>query len=199
MAKRTVKRRPIKAEPSPWGHTKLQRARLKAQYQEVSLDDLTPWADNPRFNEDAVPKVAKLIKEHGFAGTIVATPDGTIWAGNTRYKALLQLRKEGWEQAETVWVHWRTFDTRKAAEEFALSDNKAGEFADWDHAKLAKMFKSRRKIEVAELEKVTGFSQLEIDGFVRPKKVYDEKDVDESMAEVKCPECGNHFIPKWGK
>ena len=160
MAKRKVKRRTVK---SPWGNTDKERKRLAAGYEEVPLKVLKPWKDNPRFNVDAVPRVAELIKEHGFAGVIVATPDGTIWAGNTRYKALLKLKKEGAKVARKVWVHWKSFPTLAAAEAFALSDNKSGEWADWDHAKLAKMFKTRRKADIAELEKATGFKKQEIE------------------------------------
>jgi len=129
---------------------------VRVGYEEVLLTVLTPWGDNPRFNADAVPMLADLIRKHGFAGVIVATPDGVIRAGHTRYAALKHL---GWEK---VWVHWKDFDSEEEAENFALADNKAGEWASWDHAKLAKLFRSRVMVEMKELEASTGFRQQEI-------------------------------------
>ena len=147
---------------------------------------LKPWADNPRFNADSVPKVAELILEHGFAGTLVATPDGIIRAGHTRHAALDYLRKERkklrkllrygsltqdqkerWKKLRRqdftkVWVNWKNFGSVEQAERYALSDNKANEWSDWDHTKLAKMFVKRRKAELNVLEKQTGFKAREI-------------------------------------
>lgn len=140
-----------------WGRTELERERLKTEFEEVSLDELQPWEDNPRFNQKAVKPLAQLIEKHGFAGVIVATPDGTIWSGNTRYLALREL---GWDK---VWVHWRNFDSETDAANFALADNKAGEWAEWDHAKLAEHFKKQTKVDMELLEKVTGFQKQEIE------------------------------------
>ena len=38
----------------------------------VAVDELTPWADNPRINAGAVEHVAESIKRFGFASPIIA-------------------------------------------------------------------------------------------------------------------------------
>lgn len=140
-----------------WGRNETERSRLESEYELVSLDELKPWKENPRINRDAIPVVAELIKKHGFAGVIIATPDGTIRAGHTRFEALKLLGRT------EVHVHWMNFPSEEAADDFALADNKSGEWADWDHAKLSKMFGERRQADLKELEKATGFKRQEIE------------------------------------
>ncbi len=61
----------------------------------MPINDLTPWADNPRDNAAAIPEVAKSIKRFGFASPIIARPiEGggyEIIAGHTRHQAALSL------------------------------------------------------------------------------------------------------------
>lgn len=157
--KRTLgtKKEEYKPLEGHWGKKSKEKERLLRRFEEVPLSELRLWDDNPRINEAAVPKLAALIEEHGFVGIIVATPDGVIRRGNARYKALKSLGRD------KVWVEWRNFDSIEAADEFALSDNKASEWADWDHAKLAKMFKRRVSVDMARLKRATGFRSQEID------------------------------------
>lgn len=56
-----------------------------------SIDDIRPYANNPRFNDNAVEYVAKSIKEFGFKVPIVIDKNGEIIAGHTRYKASIEL------------------------------------------------------------------------------------------------------------
>ena len=181
MKTKKTKRRPTPSK-GYWGRNAEERLRLRKKYEEVSLTELTPWKENPRFNEDAVPRVAALIKEHGWAGTIVATPDGVIRAGHTRYAAVMML---GWK---TVPVHWRNFPSKQAAEDYALADNKSGEWADWDSAKLRKLFANRSKVNPVALERSTGFQRQEIDWIQGPGE---GTDGEESPAEQPLA------FPKW--
>lgn len=162
LKKRTKAKRPLKTRKSTkkagfWGKTRTERERLDRRFEEVPLDQLTPWEDNPRINEHVVPRLCELIKEHGFAGVIIATPDGVIRAGNTRYLAVKEL---GWE---TIPVEWRNFESEEAAEQYALADNKSGEWAEWDNKKLAKLFKKRASVDLEKWERATGFSKTEIE------------------------------------
>ena len=65
------------------------------QIVEKELSWLKPYANNPRDNASAVEPVANSIKEFGFKVPIVATSDGEIINGHTRFKAskLLGLKK----------------------------------------------------------------------------------------------------------
>tara|TARA_R110000751_G_scaffold28003_3_gene73484 strand:- start:13618 stop:14202 length:585 start_codon:yes stop_codon:yes gene_type:complete len=97
------------------------------------VEDLTPWADNPRLNDEAVGKVRDSIKRFGFASPIVARrEDGMVIAGHTRLRAAIELG------LDTVPVRWMDLDPADARL-LALADNRAGEEAAWDHDQLAEI------------------------------------------------------------
>lgn len=100
-----------------------------------TLDRLHPYANNPRDNEAAVPKVAESIATFGFKVPIVARPDGEILAGHTRFKAALRLGLK-----EVLVLVADDLDDMKA-KAFRLADNKVAEAAGWDVAALAKELK----------------------------------------------------------
>lgn len=58
---------------------------------DLRLDLLNEYENNPRFNDEAVGKVAESIKEFGFKVPIIIDKSNTIIAGHTRYKAAKQL------------------------------------------------------------------------------------------------------------
>lgn len=96
----------------------------------VRLQDLQPYENNPRINDNAIDSVANSIKEFGFKVPIVITKDNVIVAGHTRYKASLQL---GLEEVPCIIAGDLTDEQIKA---FRLADNKVSELADWDFEKL---------------------------------------------------------------
>lgn len=51
------------------------------------LDEIRPYENNPRKNDQAVDAVAASIQEFGFRQPIVIDKNGVIIAGHTRYKA----------------------------------------------------------------------------------------------------------------
>ena len=102
------------------------------QIIEKELSWLKPYANNPRDNVNAVEPVAKSIKEFGFKVPIVATSDGEIINGHTRFKASKLL---GIEKVPVIIADDLTDEQIKA---FRLVDNKTGELADWDESLLVK-------------------------------------------------------------
>ena len=100
------------------------------QVIEKELSWLKPYANNPRDNESAVEPVAKSIKEFGFKVPIVATSDGEIINGHTRFKASKLL---GLEKVPVIIADDLTDEQIKA---FRLADNKVSEFSKWDEDKL---------------------------------------------------------------
>lgn len=96
------------------------------------LDDLKPYENNPRRNENAIDKVANSIKEFGFKVPIVIDRDGVIVAGHTRYQAS---RKLGMDTVPCIVADDLTDEQVKA---FRLVDNKTSEFAAWDFEALDK-------------------------------------------------------------
>ena len=129
--------------------------RLKLVYEPIGK--LEEWAKNPRINDEAAEKLCGLIETYGFINPIVASPDGIIRAGHTRIKSAKSL---GYKELPVLYV---PFESEKAAEMFALADNKSSEWADWDRDLLNEFFAKAPKAKIPELEKISGFSQIEIE------------------------------------
>lgn len=106
--------------------------------ENISLQDLNPYENNPRINNKAIKSVMNSIREFGFKVPIVITKDNVIVAGHTRYKASLEL---GLEKVPCIIADDLTDEQIKA---FRLADNKIGELADWDFEQL--------NIELSEIE-----------------------------------------------
>ena len=101
----------------------------------VNPQELTPWDKNPRNNDAAVLNVMSSIREYGFSSPIIARKEtGQIIAGHTRWKAAQELG------LELVPVRYLDISEKKAAA-LAVADNKIGEIATWDDAKLAEVLK----------------------------------------------------------
>ena len=96
----------------------------------INIDDLLEYENNPRLNDAAVDAVAASIKEFGFKVPIVATSDGEIINGHTRFKASKRL---GLEKVPVIIADDLTEEQIKA---FRLADNKVSEFSKWDEDKL---------------------------------------------------------------
>ena len=94
------------------------------------LDDLQPYENNPRNNDNAVDAVAKSISDFGFKVPIVIDADNVIVCGHTRYKAA---RKLGLDSVPCIIADDLTPEKIKA---FRLADNKVSELAQWDDALL---------------------------------------------------------------
>ena len=103
--------------------------KLKVQYWPI--DDVKPYPNNPRNNDDAVEYVANSIREFSFQQPIVVDTDGTIIAGHTRLKAAKLLGME------TVPVVVADNLTPAQVNAYRLADNKVAEAATWDMEDLA--------------------------------------------------------------
>lgn len=97
---------------------------------DIPLEQLKPYENNPRHNENAIDAVANSIKEFGFKVPIVVDKDGVIVAGHTRYEAAKRL---GMTTLPCIVADDLTPEQVKA---FRLADNKVGELAEWDLDKL---------------------------------------------------------------
>lgn len=96
------------------------------QIYDKPLGWLTPYENNPRNNDEAVEPVANSISEFGFKVPIVATSDGEIINGHTRWKAAKKLK------LKTVPVIIADDLTEEQVRAFRLADNKVAEIAQWD-------------------------------------------------------------------
>ena len=96
-----------------------------------NLDEVRPYENNPRKNDNAVKHVKKSIRKFGFKVPIVIDSDGVIVAGHTRYKASLEL---GLDAVPCIVADDLSPALIKA---YRLADNKTAEFAEWDDGLLS--------------------------------------------------------------
>ena len=96
------------------------------QIYDKRLDEIKPYENNPRHNDNAVDAVANSIREFGFKVPIVVDSDGVIVAGHTRYKAAKKLG------LKTVPCLVADDLSEEQINAFRLADNKVGELATWD-------------------------------------------------------------------
>lgn len=160
---------------------------LKIVYKQT--DELIPYVNNPRINDNAVDVVANSIKQFGFKNPIIIDKNDIVVAGHTRLKAALKL---GLGKVPTIMVDDLTDDQIKA---FRLADNKVAEAAEWDFDKL--------EIELDGLQNL-GFD-FDMADFGFPESndfsfdINDEDFLsDENLPEKKpktttCPYCGKEF------
>ena len=153
-----------------------------------SIDEIKPYENNPRDNDDAVDAVANSIKEFGWQQPIVVDNDGVIIAGHTRYKAAEKL---GLKHIPVVVADNLTPDQVKA---YRLADNKTAELADWDMDLLNDELDQIRNIDMSDF----GFDELDDDQIDTEPKVDDNEelsldDFGDDKFEVVCPKCGFRF------
>ena len=104
--------------------------RIEIKYMPV--DELLPYANNPRKNDKAVEFVANSIREFGFKVPIVIDENREVIAGHTRLKASKEL---GLTEVPVIVASDLDEERIKA---FRLADNKVGEMAEWDTELLEK-------------------------------------------------------------
>lgn len=153
-----------------------------------SIDEIKPYENNPRNNDDAVDAVANSIKRFGWQQPIVVDNDGVIVAGHTRYKAA---KKLGLKHVPVVVADNLTPDQVKA---YRLADNKTAELADWDMDLLNDELDQIRNIDMSDF----GFDELDDDQIDTEPKVDDNEelsldDFGDNKFEVVCPKCGFRF------
>lgn len=120
------------------------------------LHELTPYDKNPRVNDKAVEVVAHSILEYGFKNPIVVDKNGIIVNGHTRYLASIAL------ELEEVPVIVADDLTDAQIKAFRIMDNKSSEFAEWDYELLFDEIKDIKLDLDADIESLTGFSDLEL-------------------------------------
>ena len=148
----------------------------------VKIDDLKPYENNPRFNDDAVEYVKKSIKEFGFKVPMVIDKDNVIVAGHTRYKASLEL---GLKEVPCIIADDLTDEQIKA---FRLADNKVSEQASWNYDLLDLELDDIKELDMGDF----GFlkhENIDIDEF------FEENDIEkeEKKETIICPYCNKEI------
>ncbi len=143
------------------------------QIVNISLNDLKPYENNPRKNDQAVDKVAKSIEQFGFKVPLVIDKNNIIVAGHTRYKAS---KKLGLKEVPCIIADDLDSDQIKA---FRIADNRVAEEAEWDFDLLQE-----------ELESLIGVFDLNELGFETEELDFlgDDKEIIEDDFEIELPE-----------
>lgn len=98
--------------------------RIEIEY--LGIDDIVPYAWNPRDNREAIDSVANSISTFGFLIPVVVDAENTLVCGHTRVEAAKRLNMG---EVPAVRVTHLTEDQLVA---FRIIDNKLAELAKWD-------------------------------------------------------------------
>lgn len=139
------------------------------------LEELTPYENNPRNNDEAVQYVANSISNFGFKVPIVIDKDGVIVAGHTRYKASIQL---GLEEVPCIIADDLTEEQIKA---FRLADNKVSEQASWNYDLLDLELDDILNINMEDF----GFN-INLDNIEIERQDLSDKDFEKYEIIIKC-------------
>ena len=130
---------------------------LEIQYKKT--EELIPYANNPRLNDQAVDAVAASIEEFGFKVPIIIDAQNEIVAGHTRLKAA---KKLGLDVVPVVVADDLSEEQIRA---FRLVDNRTGELADWDEKRLA----DELELALTDFDmELFGFIPVDLDEGVNP-------------------------------
>lgn len=146
------------------------------------LTQIKEYGNNPRIIDEAVPLVAESIRQVGYITPIVIDEDGIILAGHTRLAAL---KENGVQECDVIVAVGLSEEQRK---KYRLLDNKTGELAKWDKAKL--------KEELADLD-FDGFDfgqgDIRTEDFNQAEPGEESSGTDKSRTVI-CPRC-NAEVP----
>ena len=146
---------------------------VKKEFIQIKIEDLIPYGNNPRRNEEAVPDVAESIRQCGDLDPIEVDENNVILSGHTR---LLAMKQQGFTETDVIRY---TGLTEKQKKTYRLLANKTGEKATWDLDKLAE--------ELDDLD-FDGFDfgfDLDLDGILEDEKEIEEDEIP-LKAETRC-------------
>lgn len=137
--------------------------------EEMGIELIIPYENNPRNNKAAIPVVKKSIQEFGFKVPIIIDNNNVIVCGHTRYMAAQEL---GMETIPCVRADDLTPEQIKA---FRIADNKAAEESTWDMEKLLQELEGIQELDMS----MFGFDDSTID---------DVQVVEDDFSEEELPE-----------
>lgn len=153
------------------------------EVRNMNIDDIKPYDNNPRDNDNAVDATANSIKEFGWRQPIVVDKDKVIVAGHTRYYAA---KKLGYDVVPVVDASDLNDEQVRA---YRLADNKTGELADWNTKLLDDELQSILDIDMTDF----GFDENIEFAPADEVEVKIDEPTEIEHKEVTCPHCGEVF------
>ena len=147
------------------------------------VNELVPYENNPRINDEAVEYVKNSISEFGFKVPVVIDKDNVIIAGHTRIKASKEL---GIKDIPCIIADDLTEEQVKA---FRLADNKVAEKSMWNYQKLDEELDNILDIDMSMFD----FNSLDID-WNEIEEISEETYQEPSHKMLECPKC--HHIDR---
>lgn len=161
---------------------------LEVVYKKI--DELIPYENNPRKNDNAVEYVKNSIKDFGFKVPVVINKDNIVVAGHTRLKAAKELNLD---KIPCIIADDLTDEQIKA---FRLADNKVSEFAEWDFDLLNSELDELKELDLDMSDFGFEDNNYNIDDldnfFEETKNIKNDKNLNKEN-KITCPNCGESF------
>lgn len=139
------------------------------------INQLQPYANNPRKNDKAVETVASSIEQYGFQQPIVVDKDYVIIAGHTRYRAA---KKLGFIEVPVLVAEDLTPEQANA---YRIMDNRSNENAQWDDSLLYTELEALLKDStIQDISVQTGFTESQLNKlFAEPVDLVEKYNITE--------------------
>ena len=155
----------------------------KLEIKYIPINDIKPYKNNPRLNEEAIPYVMNSIKEFGFKNPIILDKNNVIVAGHTRLESAKRL------DMKEIPVIYADDLTEEQVKAFRLADNKVSEKSMWDYSKLDEELDSILDIDMSLFD----FNSSDID-WNDIEEISEETYQEPSHKMLECPKC--HHIDR---
>lgn len=146
---------------------------MKAQF--LKTNEVIPYYNNPRNNNNAIAPVAESIKRFGFTKPILVDAQNVIIAGHTRYFASVKL---GLEKVPVIVSDM----TEEQAKQFRIVDNKTFEKSYYDTTELVKELKELKvpdDMQCFFIEDINALLNFSFGSITSSMNTYSDGDVDE--------------------
>lgn len=154
----------------------------------IEIEEIKPYWNNPRQNDDTVRELVKVIPKFGFNVPLLVDEDNVIVKGHARYYAAKQLGL----QVVPCIISTATEEQNKLDR---IYDNAIQDMSGWDHALLNSEMKS-----IDELLESNGYDEssfeekIELISTKGERKPAQESKSGDVVKGVLCPKCSK-LIP----
>lgn len=143
----------------------------KLEIKYIPINDIKPYKNNPRLNEDAIPYVMNSIKEFGFKNPIILDKNNVIVAGHTRLESAKRLDME---EVPAIYADDLTDEQVKA---FRLADHKVAEKSVWDYTKLDEELENILDIDMSMFDFDINTDDVEIERMDLSNKEFEKYEI----------------------